>query len=158
MRPQLGASYFDLLGFHVLTFVSDCSHAMLVDQETERVVVPLNSLSDSRKLELANSECSSHLFPFPGLTGYAPHRSGSLSEMAVLGVSLYSAKSSLDIPIDYSQRRRMISDLSVDTLARSSNTVLAGKDQTSCLFGKLSLEVRFAMSTPSFTSFLTRRP
>ncbi|KIO24447.1 hypothetical protein M407DRAFT_212813 [Tulasnella calospora MUT 4182] len=39
-------------------------HAMLVDQETERVAVPLNSLSDSRKLELANS---------------------SLSEMAVLG-------------------------------------------------------------------------
>ncbi|KAG9009165.1 hypothetical protein FRB90_008510, partial [Tulasnella sp. 427] len=39
-------------------------HAMLVDQETEKVVVPLNSLSQSRKLELANS---------------------SLSEMAVLG-------------------------------------------------------------------------
>ncbi|KAG9031063.1 hypothetical protein FRB95_003174 [Tulasnella sp. JGI-2019a] len=39
-------------------------HAMLVDQETEKVVVPLNGLSDTKKLELANS---------------------SLSEMAVLG-------------------------------------------------------------------------
>ncbi|KAG8904913.1 hypothetical protein FRB99_001011 [Tulasnella sp. 403] len=39
-------------------------HAMLVDQETEKVVVPLNTLSQDRRLELANS---------------------SLSEMAVLG-------------------------------------------------------------------------
>jgi len=29
---------------------------MLVDQETEKVVVPLNSLSEKNKLELANSE------------------------------------------------------------------------------------------------------
>lgn len=28
---------------------------MLVDQENEKVVVPLNALSESRKLELANS-------------------------------------------------------------------------------------------------------
>ncbi|KAG8960422.1 hypothetical protein FRC03_006542 [Tulasnella sp. 419] len=33
-------------------------HAMLVDQENEKVVVPLNSLSDQRKLELANSSLS----------------------------------------------------------------------------------------------------
>ncbi|QRW05238.1 2-oxoglutarate dehydrogenase E1 component [Ceratobasidium sp. AG-Ba] len=39
-------------------------HAMLVDQQTERVTVPLNSLNTERKLELANS---------------------SLSEMAILG-------------------------------------------------------------------------
>jgi 2-oxoglutarate dehydrogenase complex dehydrogenase (E1) component-like enzyme len=38
---------------------------MLVDQRTENVVVPLNLLSTSHKIELANS---------------------SLSEMAVLGV------------------------------------------------------------------------
>jgi hypothetical protein len=41
-------------------------HAMLVDQQTENVIVPLNNLSQTNKLELANS---------------------SLSEMAVLGVS-----------------------------------------------------------------------
>ena len=39
---------------------------MLVDQHTESVIVPLNNLSQTNKLELANS---------------------SLSEMAVLGVS-----------------------------------------------------------------------
>lgn len=73
---------------------------MLVDQETERVTVPLNSLSDSRKLELANSECDSHLFPPPGLIDcFVPHRSGSLSEMAVLGVSLCLTTLSFDIPI-----------------------------------------------------------
>lgn len=40
-------------------------HAMLVDQRSEDVFIPLNSLSSTNKLELANS---------------------SLSEMAVLGV------------------------------------------------------------------------
>ncbi|KAG8734031.1 hypothetical protein FRC11_013087 [Ceratobasidium sp. 423] len=40
-------------------------HAMLVDQQTERVTVPLNALKTEKKLELANS---------------------SLSEMAILGV------------------------------------------------------------------------
>ncbi|KDN33438.1 hypothetical protein RSAG8_13472, partial [Rhizoctonia solani AG-8 WAC10335] len=39
-------------------------HAMLVDQQTERVTVPLNALETEKKLELANS---------------------SLSEMAILG-------------------------------------------------------------------------
>lgn len=45
-------------------------HAMLVDQRTENVHVPLNALSSTHKLELANS---------------------SLSEMAVLGVRILPA-------------------------------------------------------------------
>lgn len=36
-------------------------HAMLVDQETEKVVVPLNGLSEKKKIELANSKWSYRL-------------------------------------------------------------------------------------------------
>ena len=45
-------------------------HAMFVNQKTEDVFVPLNSLSSTHKLELANS---------------------SLSEFAVLGVSSFKS-------------------------------------------------------------------
>ncbi|KAG8920567.1 hypothetical protein FRC02_000832, partial [Tulasnella sp. 418] len=60
-------------------------HAMLVDQENEKVVVPLNSLSDQRKLELANSIVIPIELKFLTLTNIARCIfSGSLSEMAVL--------------------------------------------------------------------------
>jgi 2-oxoglutarate dehydrogenase complex dehydrogenase (E1) component-like enzyme len=58
-------------------------HAMLVDQKTEGVVVPLNDeLKAPGKLELANSKRLIVLID-KLLTCFA---SGSLSEMAVLGV------------------------------------------------------------------------
>ena len=61
------------------------SHAMLVDQRTEGVVVPLNfALESEGKLELANSKSE-----LPSKKALRKHLSmaGSLSEMGVLGVS-----------------------------------------------------------------------
>ena len=58
-------------------------HAMLVDQKTESVVVPLNaSLKSDSKLELANSMYFAMVI-YPELIFRI---AGSLSEMAVLGV------------------------------------------------------------------------
>jgi probable 2-oxoglutarate dehydrogenase E1 component DHKTD1 len=55
-------------------------HAMLVDQSSERVIVPLNEMQGARgRIELANS---------------------SLSEMAVLGVRLFLPSSSFFVSID----------------------------------------------------------
>lgn len=63
-----------------------CRHAMLVDQTTERIAVPLNiNLESKGKLELANSTYHSVLVhPDSSLILSC---AGSLSEMAVLGVS-----------------------------------------------------------------------
>lgn len=60
-------------------------HAMLVDQQSEEVVVPLNSeLGSVGKLELANSESSLTIISTHLIFIIIP---GSLSEMAVMGVS-----------------------------------------------------------------------
>lgn len=56
-RLAIGESVFS---FSVLREIKHiCSHAMLVDQKTEGVIVPLNhALTEAKgKLELANSGC-----------------------------------------------------------------------------------------------------
>jgi hypothetical protein len=61
---------------------------MLVDQKSESVVVPLNTeLGSPGKLELANSTWF-HSIRGVSLTGLILSYLGSLSELAVLGVSL----------------------------------------------------------------------
>jgi 2-oxoglutarate dehydrogenase complex dehydrogenase (E1) component-like enzyme len=61
-------------------------HAMLVDQKTENVIVPLNDeLDASGKLELANSKFL--LYSKKWMMWLILSCTGSLSEMAVLGVS-----------------------------------------------------------------------
>ena len=61
-------------------------HAMLVDQQTENVIVPLNSeLGSEGKLELANSKYS---YDIVRLLSLLTITKGSLSEMAVMGVSM----------------------------------------------------------------------
>ena len=69
-----------------LSIISSCvfaRHAMLVDQSTESVTVPLNvSLDAVGKLELANS-----MFLFFPVPAKSHPCIGSLSEFGVLGVS-----------------------------------------------------------------------
>jgi hypothetical protein len=61
-------------------------HAMLVDQKTESVVVPLNTaLAPQGKLELANSMWTLNWFNM--ILRLNRTHPGSLSELAVLGVS-----------------------------------------------------------------------
>ena len=63
---------------------------MLVDQRTEGVVVPLNSALDCNgKLELANSQSEPNIKSLYARSLEALFL-GSLSEMAVLGVSFNS--------------------------------------------------------------------
>ncbi len=66
-----------------------CRHAMLIDQKTESVVVPLNTaLAPQGKLELANSMWT---LSWPNIGLACCYNKcvypGSLSELAVLGVS-----------------------------------------------------------------------
>jgi hypothetical protein len=70
----------------MLIYCMLCRHAMLVDQKSESVVVPLNTeLGSSGKLELANSTC---FYSIHGVSRLILSYLGSLSELAVLGVSL----------------------------------------------------------------------
>ena len=74
-----------LFSFRVLKVVLVLRHAMLVDQTTEKVVVPLNSQLESQgRLELANSTWTR--FYLLVRRSLRLTLSGSLSEMAVLGV------------------------------------------------------------------------
>jgi 2-oxoglutarate dehydrogenase complex dehydrogenase (E1) component-like enzyme len=63
------------------------SHAMLVDQKTEDVIVPLNEFLKGGRIELANSKfTSTNNSVDRQLT--ADNFTGSLSEVAVLGVRI----------------------------------------------------------------------
>jgi Transketolase, pyrimidine binding domain len=59
------------------------SHAMLIDQKTEEVIVPLNEFLKGGRIELANSEFLAQIIQFN-----ADGDIGSLSEVAVLGVCI----------------------------------------------------------------------
>lgn len=77
-----GLSLFLCWNTSVLTITR--RHAMLVDQKTEEVVVPLNESLKGGRIELANSECLNNSPSFP-----TEILLGSLSEVAVLGVSVF---------------------------------------------------------------------
>lgn len=97
---------------------------MFVDQNTENVVVPLNSAHPSipGKLELANSWVSISFFSFDSdffdaKFGYE----GSLSELAVLGVyHLFSLVGEKNLNLNFC----------------SLNTECLGRDRIYCRFGK----------------------
>ncbi len=68
---------------------------MFVDQKTEEVFVPLNDTLNTGRLELANSE----LFEFYLGSLDADPCKGSLSELAVLGVSREYLVTFLRLPL-----------------------------------------------------------